>query len=319
MRPKRGADEWRSVLPGVLILAGLVVTSTLVFFMDTIRRALSEGPQIVVLAPEARGLVPGADVWIAGSPAGRVAGVQFGDPDGPEGGRVVIHAVLHWTALPHLRSGTRVRIGSSSLLAPVVLKLEPGDAGGTPFDPADTLYVPPNETADRFVALASDGKAVVDSLRELLAALASRLREGPGSVARLRRDTALLGSLPRIAAAAGDLSRALGSDEALPALLASDSVGPTLDRIVSGFRTLAADERAAVAADTVASLVSALERISERLAFMDSELRAGSGTAGRALYDDEIRRQQTLFRARLDSVKAELVRQPWRWLRFKLF
>jgi hypothetical protein len=40
----------------VLILAGLAAVSTTVFFLDTIRRAVAEGPGIVVLAAEARGL-----------------------------------------------------------------------------------------------------------------------------------------------------------------------------------------------------------------------------------------------------------------------
>lgn len=319
MRPKRRSGEWRSVLPGILILAGLLLSSTLVFFMDMIQRGLLEGPRIVILAAEARGLAPGADVWIAGSPSGRVTDVVFGNPDGREDERVVIRAVLHWTALPYLGSGASVRVGSSALLAPVVLKLEPGAAGGEPFDPKDTLHAVPNETRERFIALATEGKQAADSLTDLLAVLAERLEWGPGTVARVRRDTALLLALPRMVASAGELSTALRSDQALPALLASDSIGPTLTRIVSGFRSLASDDRTTHIADTVAELLSAVERVSSRLARIDAELQAGNGTAGRALYDDEMRRQQRLLRARLDTVRAELIRKPWRWLRFKLF
>jgi phospholipid/cholesterol/gamma-HCH transport system substrate-binding protein len=319
VRPRRGVGTWRSVLPGVLILTGLVITSTLVFFMDTIRRALLEGPHIVVLATEARGLVPGADVWIAGSPSGRVADVRFGDPNGPYPEHLVIQAVLHRPALPYLRSGTTAHIGSSALLAPVVLKLQPGAPGGPPFDPSDTLHVVPDRTKERFLALADEGKSVSDSLAEVLSRLADRLDRGPGTLARVRRDTALLNVLPRIVGSAADLSAVLESDQALPALLASDSVGATLARIAGGLRELAVDRRAAGVVDTVAALVATLERISERLARMDADLRAGRGTAGRALYDDELHRQQLLFRARRDSVVAELMREPWRWLRLKLF
>lgn len=67
------------------------------------------------------------------------------------------------------------------------------------------------------------------------------------------------------------------------------------------------------------SLAERLERISAGLDKLDRDLRAGRGTAGRALYDDEIARQQEAFQARLDSLRSELRRKPWRWLRFKLF
>ena len=96
-------------------------------------------------------------------------------------------------------------------------------------------------------------------------------------------------------------------------------MGEAVKNILAGFRSLAEDERTGRVADSVGELVASLGRVSERLARMDSLMRAGQGTAGRAVYDDEIRRQQRLFRARLDTVRTELTRRPWRWMRFKLF
>lgn len=306
------------MLPGILILIGLIGTSTLVFFTDTLRRTLAEGPHIVVLASAARGLVSGAEVWIAGAPSGRVTSVRFGDPvAGRE--RVIVEAVLYRTALPYLGTDATARIGSSALLSPAVLKLEPGGPGAGPFDPRDTLHVIPDLTREQFMTLAAEARGATDSLSEVLRLLDDRLARGPGTLARLRADTAFLAALPRIDVAAGRLSTALRSEESLPALLAADSVGPVLARLVAGLHTMATDERTGQVADTVAALVEGLARISESLALMDESLRAGSGTAGRALYDDEIRRQQASLRARLDTVRSELLRRPWRWLRFKLF
>jgi phospholipid/cholesterol/gamma-HCH transport system substrate-binding protein len=306
-------------MPGILILAGVVATSTLVFFMDTIRRAMLEGPRIVVLASEARGLAPGADVWIAGSPSGRVTSVRFGDPNGAESERVVIEAVLYRTALPYLREGTTARIGSSALLAPVVLKLEPGPPTGGAFNAADTIQVIANQTRERFLVLASEGKGATDSLADAIARLGSHLRSGSGSLGRMRGDTALLEALPRMSSRAGELRAAIGAEGSLPRLLAGDSVSTMLSEVLGGLRAVASDPATAAVADTVSGLIASLERISSRLTLLDSRLQEGRGTAGRALHDDEIRRQQRLFRARLDSVRSELIRTPWRWLRFKLF
>jgi len=306
-------------MPGILILAVLVTISTTVFFLDTIRRALVEGPEIVVLAPEARGLIPGADVWVAGSPSGRVTRVVFDDPHGPAESRIVIHATLHRAALPFLRSGTEATISSSSLLAPVILKLDPGDPGSGPLDLADTLTVPALRSTDHLLSLAREAREAVDTLASLSRDLVGRLEEGPGTAARLRGDPTLLERMRAISVNVSVISTALQAEDALPARLAADSLGTVLSAMAGALRSLRGEERATDVTEAVVGLAERLERISVSLDKLDRDLRAGRGTAGRALYDDEIARQQEAFRARLDSLRSELRRNPWRWLRFKLF
>lgn len=209
-----------------------------VFFLDTIRRALVEGPEIVVLAAEARGLIPGAEVWVAGSPSGRVTQVVFDDPDGPAESRIVIHATLHRAALPFLRSDAEATIGSSSLLAPVILKLDPGDPGSGPLDFADTLTVPALRSTDHLLLLAREAREAVDTLASLSRDLVIRLDEGPGTAARLRRDTALLERMTAISANARSISTALQAEDALPARLAADSLGTALSAMAGALRSL---------------------------------------------------------------------------------
>ena len=115
------------------------------------------------------------------------------------------------------------------------------------------------------------------------------------------------------------VSAALQSENSLPARLAADSLGPALSAIAGAVRSLQGEERAAAVTDAVVGLAEQLERISVNLDQLDRDLLAGRGTAGRALYDDEIRRQEEAFQARLDSLRIELRQKPWRWLRFKLF
>jgi phospholipid/cholesterol/gamma-HCH transport system substrate-binding protein len=319
LRPIRRPGHWRGYLPGIFILLGIISVSTAVFFLDTIRRALVEGPDIVVLASEARGLVPGADVWVAGAPSGRVTGVFFGSPEGRAGSRVVVHATVNWAAVPFLRSDTRATISGSSLLAPVVLKLDPGSPDSTPFDFADTLSVPVVQSTDHLLALAGAARGAVDTLSGLSQALAERLAEGPGTVASLRRDTALIGRMKIMAGHARVISSALRSENSIPARLAADSLGMAVASMAQTLSDLRGEERATEVTQAVMDLAERLERISANLDRLDRELRAGSGTAGRALYDDELARQQDAFYARMDSLRAELRSNPRRWLRFKLF
>jgi len=296
-----------------------VAISTTVFFLDTIRRALVEGPEIVVLAAEARGLIPGADVWVAGSPSGRVTRVVFDDPDGPAESRIVIHATLHRVVLPFLRSDAKATIGGSSLLAPVILKLDPGNPGSGPLDLADTLTVPALRSTEHLLSLAREAREAVDTLASLSRDLVITLEEGPGTAARLRGDSALLEHLTAIAVNTRSVSAALQAEDALPARLAADSLGTVLSAMADALRSLRGEERASEVTEAVVSLAERLERISVSLDKLDRDLRAGRGTAGRALYDDEIARQQETFQAKLDSLRSELRQKPWRWLRFKLF
>jgi phospholipid/cholesterol/gamma-HCH transport system substrate-binding protein len=272
-----------------------------------------------VLAAEARGLIPGADVWVSGSPSGRVTSVDFGDPEGRAESRVVVHATLHWTAVPFLRSDTEATIASSSLLAPVVLKLDPGSPDAGPFDFADTLAVPVARTTDYLLSLVNSARGAVDTLGLLTAQLTERLSEGPGTAAGLRRDTLLMAQMQTMSAQVDAISETLRAETSFPARLAADSLGATITSMASALRSLGGEERAAEVTEAVVELANRMERISASLDRLDSDLRAGKGTAGRAVYDDELARQQAAFYARLDSLKSELRRQPWRWLRFKLF
>jgi len=319
MRAARRPDAWRSYLPGFLILVILVSVSTVVFFLDTIRRALEEGPDIVVVAAEARGLAPGADVWVAGTPSGRVTRVMFDDPHGPAESRVVIHATLHWAAVRYLREDAKANIAGSSLLAPVVLKIDPGHPDGGPFDFADTLTVPAVKTTAQLLALADEARGAMDTLAVLSEELTASFAEGHGTAPLLMRDARLLSRMMDIAADAQTVATALASEDALPARFAADSLGAAMAAMADAVRSLRGEERAEAVTGALADLARRLERIAESLDRLDRDLRAGRGTAGRALYDDEIARQREAFGARLDSLKLELRREPGRWLRFKLF
>lgn len=306
-------------MPGLLILGGVAAVSLGVFFMDVLRRSLMEGPEIVVLAAEARGLAPGADVWVAGSPSGRVTQVAFRDPEGPPGERVVIHAILYRTVPQYLGAGTRASIGSASLLAPVVLKLDPGEPSEGRFDPADTLHVPRSETTERLLRLAGAGRRAVDSLRQDLLALTEHMDRGPGTLTALRRDTALAARWSLASDRLHALRAAFGAENSLPARLTRDSLAATLHRSLGRLSALSRESRAASVLDSLADLTVALESVSGRLSDLDAALRSGSGSAGRAVFDDEILRQRQALRARLDSVRAEVWGAPLRWMRFRLF
>lgn len=304
----------------MLLLLGLVPVAAGVFFLDALRRALVEGPTLVVVAEEIRGLAPGAAVWIAGKPVGRVAEVSFIDTRADRAGSIALRVVLLRDAAPALRRDARAQVGRSALLSPPIVKLDPGSPELPPFDFADTLVVSPAFDVDDFRALADSGRHAVGELTADLGRLAGELDTGRGTLQRLRRDPALAGELARQGNRAAALRAAWGADTGPRALLADTAVRRSVARIgadLETLRALAADTAPAVRARR--ELAVTLTSVRGRLGRLETRLDLAEGTLGRMATDDELRTQTARARAALDALQMDAAADPLRFLRFRLF
>lgn len=315
--PSTGPSEpgWSRLRTGAALIAGLAVVLAAVFFSDVVLRELSEGPQLTVTAAEARDLEPGASVWVAGVPAGRVTSVRFREAGGEDRQPVVVRAVLREDAAGILRADASAQIRTSALLAPAVLALDPGRSGRA-FDPGDTLRARPGPDREEIRARADSLAGALAALAPLADSLRTRLEEGPGTLAALRRDDALRADLRRAGESLRGLTREASRGSA--AKLARDTATrAALGRTTERLRRLAeeADGRAAPA-DSAARALGALL---VRLDTLSRRLDAGRGTAGRLLRDRALQRERRRLEATMDSLRAELLADPFRWLRFRLF
>lgn len=304
----------------MLVLLGLVPVTAGVFFLDALRRALVEGPTLVVVADEIRGLAPGAPVWVAGKPVGRVTEVSFIDAQADRAGSIALRVVLLRDAAPALRRDARAQVGRSALLSPPIVKLDPGSPELPGFDFADTLVVSPAFDVDDFRALADSGRHAVGELTADLGRLARELDTGRGTLPRLRRDPALAGELARQGRRAVALRAAWGGDTGPRALLADTAVRRSVARIgtdLEALRALAADTAPAVRARR--DLAGTLASVRGRLGRLDARLDLAEGTLGRMATDDELRTQTARARAALDSLRMDAAADPLRFLRFRLF
>ncbi len=339
MRDRRSPPEWNEVRIGLGLMAALGLVALGIFFLDRIRREIAEGPTVVVLADDAAGLEPGAEVWVAGRRGGRVRAVRLVPPAAEGAAAVVVEAVLLHEAASFLRADASAEIAQAGLLGPAVLAIRPGGEAARRFDFRDTLRapgVPPRERVmaalDTFRATLRrseptlraatrlwDGQGTLPALRmnpeplERLGADVRRLADllqadAGGSAGRLARDTAWRAALRRVGAR-------MRSWTAPPPEAAARPPEPPAPTPEAPARAEARPEPRA----TLAELDVALERLRATIGELEAHLAAGGGTAGRALHDDEIRRQAALLRARIDTVRAELVAEPLRWLRFRLF
>ncbi len=314
-RPESG--RWRQVLPGLAILAVLVVTSIATFFMDTIRRLTAEGPRIVVTAAKASGLQRGSTVWVAGIPAGRVLQVRYGDPGSAGAARVVVDVILRRDAMADLRTDARAAIGSSALLAPAVLKISPGTAGTPALRVGDTLPIFPALDLESFRELADSARVEFEALRADASLLRERLLEGPGSASGFLGDPALLALADSARRRSGRVATALREGEGLARLARDDSLRRDLADAKEALTALGILSRPFV--DSLTGLADRSASVRTRASRIGAGLEAAEGTAGRALQDPALRDRSRETRDAIRSVAEELGANPLRWLRIRLF
>lgn len=307
----RGTAGWSAVRTGVLQIALIAAVAAAVFFLDVVLREAAEGPELVVRAPAAREMTPGAEVWVAGVPAGRVTAVRFGDEAGGEA-PVLIRTVLRGEAASVLRSDASAAIRQSALLAPSVVAVTPGKSP-RPFDFSDTLrartLVGGDELRSRLDSLAGELRA----LRPLGRRLGRRLEEGPGTLAALRSDTALLRELEGLPDRVDALAGRIPSGSAAR-LAADDSLAATWDSLARRARRIARG-----IGEGAGPLEAALDSLAASASAMGRRLEEGRGSLARFLGDGALARELRTMRARTDSVRRELLAEPLRWLRFRLF
>ena len=316
----RTPRSWHDVRTGVLVLLALVPVTAGVFFLDALRRAYIEGPTLVVMAEEIRGLAPGAAVWVAGKPVGRVTGVSFVDADTDRAAGIAVRLVFLRKAAPALRRDARAHIGRSALLTPPIVKLDPGSPEAPPFDFADTLVVRPALDMDDFRLLADSGRHAVSELIIDLGRLGRTLDTGRGTLSRQRRDPGVARDLVRQGERAAGLRAAWRGDSGLRALLADTAARASAARIgtgLEGLRALTTDTAPAVRARR--DLAAALTSVRVRIGRLEDRLDLADGTLGRMATDDELRTQAARARAALDSLKMDAAADPLRFLRFRLF
>lgn len=302
---------WSRLRLGGSLLAGLVIASLAIFFMDTVAREIAAGPTLVVAAQEARKLEPGAPVWVAGVPTGRVTHIRFRSAASAGDHRILIRAELRGGASDLLRSDATAAVVEPALLEPAVLAIRPGSAPD-PFRPGDTLEAVPQPNVEDVMRRADSLAGRLAELRPLARRLAARLEEGPGTVAALRRDTATTERLQAALRAGRGLAREARDGSA--GLLAADSGLRARWRDIrrrSGRMTAGADEAAALARE--------LDRLTARLSRLQARIDSGRGSLGRFVVDEALQRERKRLEAQMDSVRAVLLNDPLRWLRFRLF
>ena len=310
---------------GLILIACAIVLSAAISVIELIVRATLEGPRITALAHSAEGLGPGSAVWVAGRAVGRVLSVSFQPPeesdrDGPFESHVIIDAVIDRVAEPILRADATADVRPSDLVAPVVLSVNPGSGSAPPWNYADTLRAsgPPIDP-ETVMALSDSLLQAVRTLEIDATEARDVLGSDQGSLARFREDP---GTLAGLQGSLESLEELLQRDLRRSSLVgfATDTLVSAAARRVQGrIATWEAAPQMASAVQNLETTLEALDAVMSGLSAITERLDRGEGTAGRALMDEEIRRQLAALRTAAAGLAEDLGYNPSRWLRVRVF
>lgn len=318
VNPRVARRRTRRARQGFLLLGSLTVISTAVFFVDNVQRRIADGPTIVVTAPSARNLRVGDDVWVAGKRAGRVVAVSLLDPDSAGTDVVAVSATIRKAFEHTVRADSRVRVAASGLLAPKVVAIQPGSLAAVKLLTGDTLKTERLIGPDSLLALGRMARGALDTLEEVSERLRRRIAEGGGTLMALRHDGEI-GPRLALARSRAETLSALARESRLASLASDPEVRETMSRALARLRVSGAEGGQGLRPDSLMVLLQEVDALRTRLESIGADLREGRGTAGRLVSDDELQKQRDELRQGIDAVRAELMRNPLRWLRFRLF
>lgn len=317
-RPTR----WRELVPGLLATAALGVIVVAVLLFARVGALRGDTLRVVVLAPSARELLAGSEVWIAGQKVGVVETIEFRSAATDTNERLAITVAVLEAARPQLRADTHAefKTGGSLLGAPVVA-LVGGSSAAPPLEDGDTIRarreVDPQSVAAGFARAGAD----LPVLRENVVAILAELREADGTLgAAMRGETfasagALAGRLRRLGAS-------LGSDRGTVGALVSergtvrarivrvqaraDSVRQVLDSPTGTFGRFRRDS----------ALVRQITEVRDEIAIVRALIDLPAGTAGRVVHDGILAEQLADLQVQLDALIADMKARPFRYVVF---
>jgi len=314
---RRGTPmTWEQVRVGIFLIIVLAMGATALVLIGRSGNVFGERYQLVTLVRSAAGLVPGAEVQLAGQAVGQVDRVVLIPPeDRPESGQAVaLWLNVRVSVQSQIREDSRAQVRTQGLLGDRLIDIRPGSAGARILQDGDTLHA---ASSVDFDALIAEGSEAVGDLVEITSNLAELTRgvlEGEGTIGRLVTDAALYdrlvslaGSMDTLAAIAanadGPVMRML-EDESL--YLSIRSTLTSLDSVAAG---VARGEGSLGRMLTTDSLYAALLGSITRMDSLLASLESGEGAMGRLFTDpvlyEELLKTMVDFGSLLEAVRED--------------
>ncbi len=292
---------WHQLIPGIVIISGIALAALAVLVFARVGALHGDTYRLYVLADDARGVMGGTEVWLAGQKIGAVHDVTFRPVTDDSLGRLAVGLDILDDYRSAIRGDSRAEFRSGSTpIGATIVAISIGSPDEPELDANDTIpraiQIDPDSVraalssaAAQIPVLLKDADGLVHAFRralgpstgdsttrlsviaDRLTRLTRRMDAGGGTLARLADDTTVTRRLDRIAARSRALEEALDAPDNTLSRLANDN-----------------------------ALSRALAEVRGDVDTLRTQLEEERGTAGRLLYDDAILRELQRLRDRID-------------------
>lgn len=312
--------SWRDVRGGIVTLVVAVGLAAFVVVFARVGALHGRTLRLLAAVPDATGVLPGTEVWLAGQKVGVVKAVGFRSPTADPALRVLLTLDVLAEYRPQIRRGAQVAVrpGTSLIGSPVLAVATPRGAGA-PVRDGDTLFADPRFQFEAIrtrvtTSAGTELPIILDNLR----VLAVQLRTAQGTLGALG-----VNGVDRLAATERVLERLAAR---------ASATGGTVDRVRTGTlprraRTILARVSALRARledpgtstgrfRTDSTLWRSVDSLRTDLAVLQRLADSPDGTVGRLRHDAALRRELEASRVELDALFADARRNPLRYVAF---
>jgi phospholipid/cholesterol/gamma-HCH transport system substrate-binding protein len=266
------------------------------------RGGLSSGYPLYATFPWAQGLKQGQPVFLAGVTVGYVDRIELDQ----NAGRVYVTMRIEEDYT--VPEGATALVQANGLFGDMAIALKPDQPTPESYAPGDTVpSAPPQPGMNEIVARLD---TVTRSVTQVTDAIELQMVEG-GGIADLRRTLAgtnqLIAQLGRIAA-----EQSVTLSQTTNALRRSASAIDSA-RIDSTMRSLQTTSQ------NLAEFTAGLEEMTQQLNTTLGQLNDTTGTAGRLINDPALYNQLTVLVTRLDSLTADITKNPRKYINLEIF
>lgn len=286
------------VLVGVVIILGLAIA--IVGSLWLARGGLSKGYPLYARFAWGAGLKTGAPVWVSGASVGYVSDVRF-RPDG------TLLTELRITSKQPIPKRSPAVVVPNGIFGDVAVNFTP-QVGGPSYVEGDTVVSGP--PAAGIAQLTAKADTITTSVAALTTAMNKELVAG-GGLADLRQTLAgtnkLMGQLSAIAATQStQLSATMASLRRATSAVDSAKIDSTLSNLRA-------------ASGNMNSLTLSLDSTGRALNQIVAKVDSGNGSAAKLINDPALYNDMHSLLGRMDSLVADIKKNPKRYINVKVF
>jgi len=313
--------SWRSLIPGLIAIAAIVLSTIALLMFAQVGALRGDTVRIYAATDQARGLLKGSDVWLAGQKVGVVADIRFRPVTTQVSQRLLIELELLTKYLPQLRgdSYAQIRTGGSLIGAQVVY-LTTGTPTAPAVDDGDTLSAKPQGDAESVASQLAGASRQFPAIINNVKLLSSQLESARGTLGAFGAEEGVQ-KIGRVGVRAADLTgRAFGGEgtiglimrrndhvaRAKNAMARADSIRLLLASNATTYGRLRRDS----------TLIREIGSVRNEVSIVKALLAEPRGTVGRVRADSAIVRQLGLVEREFTALKRDITRDPMRFISF---